>query len=420
MQHIIPLEKLGPSGQTMAKAVEKCVHCGFCLPTCPTYTVLGEEMDSPRGRIVLMKSVLEEDIDLNEALPYIDKCLGCLACMTACPSGVAYHELLIPFRSYAEKKRDRSLVDRVVKGLALETLPYPGRFRVVTFAGQATKPINGLLPTKFQAMLSLLPDYLPKSEPLPTFYPAQGKRRARVGLLVGCVQQVLTPEINRSTLRVLARNGVEVVIPKGQGCCGALSIHVGDEDGARELAIRNLKSFPVDVDAIITNTAGCGSGMHEYLLLFEGHPSEEQAIDFSNKVKDISEFLDELGIESPPPFPKPMKLAYHDACHLTHAQGITVEPRRLLQQIPNLHLVSLPESEICCGSAGTYNIQQPQTAQTLGLRKAKNIIGSGAEGVVMGNVGCMVQIQSSLTKLGKEMPIWHTMEVLDRAYQNGR
>ena len=417
MQHKIPVDKLGPAGTLMAEAVEKCVHCGFCLPACPTYKVLGEEMDSPRGRIILMKSVLEEEIELEQALPYIDRCLGCMACVTACPSGVAYNELLVPFREYSEEKREHSLVNKVARGLAFATIPHPRRFRVAAAAGKSAKWAGRFLPSQFQAMLALLPESVPGSDRLPAVYPAKGKKRARVALLAGCVQQVLAPEINWSTLRVLARNGVEVLIPEAQGCCGALSIHAGKAGEARQFAGRNLGIFPDDVDAIITNSAGCGSGMREYPLLFQEHALEEQASTFARKVKDISEFLDELGIEDPPPLSEPIRLAYHDACHLLHGQGISAQPRHILQKIPNLVLVPIPEGEICCGSAGTYNIEQPQIAQSLGERKVKNILKSGVEGVVMGNIGCMMQIGRSLEALGEQLPVWHTIEILDHAYQ---
>ncbi|HEX6304914.1 MAG TPA: heterodisulfide reductase-related iron-sulfur binding cluster [Anaerolineales bacterium] len=419
MQHVIPVDQLGSNGASMAEAVEKCVHCGFCLATCPTYKVLGQEMDSPRGRIVIMKTVLEDGAELEESLPYIDQCLGCMACVTACPSGVQYGELITPFRFYAQERRERSWSDAAARKVALATLPYPSRFRLAAVAGRAAGPARGVMPKPFQAMLDLLPESLPSSRTMPEVYPAQGKRRARVALLAGCVQQVIEPEVNWATLRVLARNGVEVVIPAKQGCCGALSMHSGDEAGAQRLAGRNLDLFLTDVDAIISNAAGCGSGMKEYPLLFKGHELESQAIAFSGKVMDISEFLVQLGPLSPPPLPTPLKLAYHDACHLSHAQGITAQPRQLLSAVPNLQLVPIAEGELCCGSAGIYNIEQPETAQELGFRKAGHILESGAGGVVMGNIGCMVQVRKSLAAMDRPIPVWHTIEVLDRAYRNG-
>src|SRR4030067_1070897 len=335
MQHTIPVESLGPLGQVMAEAVTTCVHCGFCLPACPTYTVLGEEMDSPRGRIVLMKSVLEGGVDLDEAMPYIDRCLGCLGCVTACPSGVPYDELITPFRGYAETKRQ---------------------------------------------------------------HPAQGTRRPRGALLSGCVQQALAPEINWATLRVLARNGVEVVIPPGQGCCGALASHTGDQVTARSLASELSQVFSADVDAILTNAAGCGSSMHEYPLLFRGTDLGEVTEAFARKIMDISVFLDQLGITSPPPLPSPLKAAYHDACHLAHAQGVTAAPRRLLGQIPELTIVPLPEGDLCCGSAGSYNLEQPEIADLLGVRKAKNILATKAEVNITGNIGCLLQLRPHLKR----------------------
>jgi glycolate oxidase iron-sulfur subunit len=416
MQHSIPIQSLGPTGESMANAVEKCVHCGFCLPACPTYNVLGEEMDSPRGRIILMKSVLEDDLDLEEALPYVDRCLGCLGCVTACPSGVQYGELLMPFRAYAQERRRKPLMDRAAHRLTMETIPYPDRFRLAAKAGNLARPVQGMLPKQFRSMLSLLPDSLQASEPLPPFYPAQGERRARVALLAGCVQQVLDAQINWATLRVLARNGVEVLIPNGQGCCGALAMHTGEMEAARELALTNLNVFSTEVDAIITNAAGCGSGMKEYPLLFKGTQWESLAEAFSRKVQDVSVFLDALGLIAPPSLDAPLKLAYHDACHLAHAQGVTGAPRRLLEKIPNVSLVPIPEGELCCGSAGTYNLEQPETAHKLGVRKARNIVETGAEAVATGNIGCMVQIKTHLSALRQSLPVWHTIQLLDRAY----
>jgi glycolate oxidase iron-sulfur subunit len=416
MKHSIPIEKLGPEGKLMADAIEKCVHCGFCLPTCPTYTLLGEEMDSPRGRILLMKSVLEGNLALEPALPYIDRCLGCLGCVTACPSGVPYGELVTPFRAFAEAQRKRPLVKRASRRLTSETLPHPARFRLAASAGRLAQPLKAWLPEEFKAMLDLLPASLPPSQPLPAFYPAEGPRRGRVALLVGCVQQVLAPEINWATLRVLARNGVEVVIPPGQTCCGALALHTGDAPTARALAMQNMAAFPKDADAILTNAAGCGSGMHEYPALFTGTDQGAAAQAFAQRVEDVSVYLDRLGIVDPPAWPTGLQLAYHDACHLAHAQGITAAPRRLLERIPNLQLVAIPEGELCCGSAGSYNLDQPQIAGKLGERKAQNILASGAGAVAAGNIGCLVQIRNHLAALGQPLPVWHTLEVLDRAY----
>lgn len=416
MFHAIPVDTLGPQGEAMARAVEACVHCGFCLATCPTYRVLGEEMDSPRGRIFLMKEVLEGQMATAEALPYIDRCLGCMACVTSCPSGVEYGELLTPFRARAEVERRRAPIHKTVRTLVKETLPYPDRFRLAVQSGRVGRWMRSFLPDEIGAMLEVLPDDLPAAQPLPELYPAQGKRRARVALLAGCVQQVLAPQINWATLRVLAHNGVETVIPRGQGCCGSLSLHIGEAAQARDLARRNLAAFPTDVDAIITNAAGCGSGMHEYGLLFAGEEEVAQAETFENRVRDISLFLDELGIDAPPPLAQPLTAAYHDACHLAHAQRITAPPRRLLAQIANLRIVEIADGELCCGSAGTYNLEQPDVARALGEMKARTILATGAQAVIMGNIGCMNQIDKHLDLLGRPLPLWHTIEVLDWAY----
>jgi glycolate oxidase iron-sulfur subunit len=416
MQHTISLEALGPQGHAMGEAVDKCVHCGFCLAACPTYKVLGEEMDSPRGRIYLMKEQLEGTLDLDSVTPYIDRCLGCMACVTACPSGVEYGELLAPFRARAETQRSRTVEERFTRLLVRETLPYPARFRAAATMGKLAKPLKGLLPQSLRAMLDLLPETLPPAQPLPAFYPAQGARRARVAFLSGCVQTVLAPEINWATLRVLARNGVEVIIPHGQGCCGSLSMHTGEAQQARQLARANLKLFPGDVDAIVTNAAGCGSGMREYGLLFAGTAEEAAAQAFAAQVRDVSVFLHELGLETPPPLPEPLTVAYHDACHLAHAQRVTSQPRRLLAAIPNVTLKEIPDGELCCGSAGTYNLEQPALAHELGDRKATNIAGTGAQLVVTGNIGCMTQIANHLRRQGHPLPVWHTVQLLDRAY----
>ena len=417
MQHAIPLDHYGSRGALMARAVEKCVHCGFCLSTCPSYQVLGDEADSPRGRIFLMKSALEGELTFAATEPYIDRCLGCLACVTTCPSGVPYHELVTPFRAQAEEHRSRPFMKRVQRSVVRQTLPYPDRFRVAARLGRLAQPIKGMLPQELRGMLSLLPDRLPAAQPFPEVYPAEGKQRARVALIIGCVQNVLSPEINWATLRVLAKNGVEVVIPRGQGCCGALMMHTGNNTHAQELARKNLRVFPQDVDAIVTNAAGCGSGMKEYGLLFKGLPDEEAASGFTRKVKDVSVLLAELGLQAPPPLARPIKIAYHDACHLAHAQGVTTAPRQLLRAIPNVTLLEIPQSEICCGSAGTYNLEQPDVARALGQRKAENILSTGCEAIVAGNIGCIVQIGAHLKQLGQPLPIYHTIEVLDLAYR---
>jgi glycolate oxidase iron-sulfur subunit len=416
MQHAIPVDRLGPEGQAMARAIGACVHCGFCLPTCPTYRVLGEEMDSPRGRILLMKSALEGSVPVDETLPFVDRCLGCLACVTACPSGVPYGQLLPLYRDHAERHRQRRPLERLTQALVHRTLSSPAWFRVALRAGGAARRLAGLMPERVGAVLALVPDRVPPARPLPGNVPAMGARRARVALLAGCAQQALAPAIGWATLRVLACNGVEVVVPAGQGCCGALAMHGGKLDLARDFARTNLDAFPADVDAIVTNAAGCGSAMKECPLLFAGRPEESRATTFAGRVRDVSEFLADLGPVESPGLPAPLRVAYHDACHLAHAQSVTAAPRRLLSAIPNLTMVDIEEGDLCCGSAGTYNIEQPALAATLGERKAGRVLATNAQAVVMGNIGCMVQVRMHLARLQRPLEVLHTMEMLDRAY----
>jgi glycolate oxidase iron-sulfur subunit len=420
MHHAIPTETLGPAGPLMARAVAACVHCGFCLPGCPTYRVLGEEMDSPRGRIVLMKSALEGQVALAEALPYIDRCLGCLGCVTACPSGVRYDELLPLFRGHAASLRRRGVTERLMHLVVHATLAAPGRARAALLAGRLARGLRTRLPASLGAMLSLVPDRVPPPQPLPAFSPARGTRRARVALLAGCIQQAIAPGIGHATIRVLTRNGVEVVVPPEQQCCGALALHTGDLARARRLARQNLRSFgPDGLDAVVTNAAGCGSGMREYAVLFAGRAEHAEATALASRVRDVSEFLDDIGLaEAPPPLATSTIVAYHDACHLSHGQRVTEAPRRLLRSIRNVTVVEPEESEICCGSAGTYNIEQPALANTLGTRKARHLLATGAHMVVTGNIGCIVQIRTHLRALGQPLPVWHTVELLDRTYEH--
>ncbi|MFN4073881.1 MAG: glycolate oxidase subunit GlcF [Thermus sp.] len=416
MQHRIPVETLGKEGEVMAHAIEACVHCGFCLPTCPTYLVLQEEMDSPRGRIFLMKEVLEGNLPLEEALPYLDRCLACQACVTACPSGVPYGELIATFRLHTEKKRHRYPLELAYRQSLLRILPYPERFRPLAGLGSRLKPLLKPLPLPkaLKAPIALLPDRLPERESYQEVYPAKGQRRARVGILLGCAQQVLRPSINRATIRVLQENGVEVWVAQEQVCCGALNLHAGDKEGARALARRNLQVFR-EVDYVVTNAAGCGSGMKEYPLLFLGEPEEEEARALAAKVKDLTVILEELGFIPPPPPPKPLRVAYHDACHLAHAQGVREAPRRVLKA-SGVEVLEPKEWEICCGSAGTYNLFQPEIAEVLGRRKAENLQATQPDLVVTGNIGCLTQIQAYLDQ---GIPIVHTAELLEMLYAGG-
>lgn len=419
METNIPEKALDdPAVRRMNSVIKTCVHCGFCLSTCPTYLETGSELDSPRGRIYLMKGALEGTLPLDSTLAtHIDRCLGCQACVTACPSGVQYGELIDTFRPKLEAEYARTPLDRLTRLMLMQVLPYPARFRVAVTLGKLGKPFAGIIPRPMQAMLSLLPmQALPKAEPLPEVVPAQGQRRARVALLAGCVQQALDPEINLATIRVLSRNGIEVVIPKDQGCCGALANHVGQQTAARRFARRTMASFPADVDAVLTNAAGCGSNLKEYGHLFDSQPEAEQAREFAHRAQDVSQFLADLGLSSPvPALKRPVRVAYHDACHLGHAQGIRTQPRTLLTSIPGLQLVELPEAEICCGSAGVYNITQPDMARDLQKRKVGNILSTGVEMVATGNIGCITQIQAGLAAHGS-IKVAHTMQLLDWAY----
>ena len=386
----------------MAQAISSCVHCGFCLPACPTYRVLGEEMDSPRGRILLMKQALEGTLAIDEAMPYVDRCLGCLACETACPSGVRYRELVVPFRAHMQHKAE-SRQARLMRQLLLITLESPDRFRLAARLGQAARRMSGLLPASMRVLLKLLPPGLPDPIALPEFIPANGPRRARVALLSGCVQRVLRPSINAASARLLAANGVEIVIPPEQGCCGALAQHSGLKGRADALAAHNRQVFPRDVDAIITTAAGCGSTMQDDGAL----PAP---------ARDVAEFLDDLGLRTPLALQSDTIVAYQDACHLAHGQGVRAAPRRLLRQVQGLTLRDLTDADLCCGSAGLYNLEHPQTAATLGRRKADAVRATGAAIVVSGNIGCMAQLESHLAGDNPPVAVRHTLELLDSAY----
>lgn len=420
MLHAIKPEQHGPLGEPMANAVQTCVHCGFCLAACPTYREFGQEMDSPRGRIVLMKQVLEGALPAAAAQSHVDRCLGCLACEPACPSGVPYRDLISPFRAKmeSENKFARSLAEKLRRWLAGKTIPFPARFRLALAGAKIGRALGPLVPSALRPMLELAPKAVPARVTLPPLTPARGERRARVALLAGCAQQVLDPDINVATIEVLARNGVEVIVPESQGCCGGLAWHTGDLAAARVFARRNLDAFPADVDAILTNAAGCGSAMHEYHLILRGTPDEARADALRKRVIDVSAFLAQLGLREPPRGTgAPEAIAYHDACHLANAQGVRAEPRALLRAIPGVELRELPDAHLCCGSAGTYNLDQPETATSLGAQKARAVLASGASIVASGNIGCLTQLRSHLQKLGSSVRVRHTMQVLRDAYK---
>ncbi len=414
MLHEIKPEEHGARGADMAAAVGTCVHCGFCLPACPTYQELEQEQDSPRGRIILMKLVLEGSLAAEDAALHIDRCLGCLACVTHCPSGVQYGDLVSSYRDEQRVKGNKR--QTLATLLARMTLPYPRRFKIAATVGRLTKGLKWLAPKSLRPMLDLVPDELPAAEHLPELTPAVGPRRGRVALQAGCAQQVLAPDINASAIRVLARNGIEVVIPPRQGCCGALSWHTGQGDEAAKFARQLIASIPQDIDYFVTTAAGCGSAIHEYALLLRGTEAEGAAAALAKKTVDISVYLDQLQLEEIPALDSPLRVAYHDACHLAHAQGVRAAPRRLLERIPGLELVSLADADTCCGSAGTYNIEQPEIAAKLGVRKAQAVLDTGAAAVVSGNIGCLVQIEKHLKNRNDRVAILHTVQILDRAY----
>lgn len=400
MHHQIP-STADPQRASMAQAVSSCVHCGFCLPACPTYKVLGEEMDSPRGRIVLMKEVLEGTLPLADAAPHLDRCLGCLACETACPSGVRYRDLIEPMRARLVEARPTAARQRLT-GL-LRVMESPWRFRLAALAGLAAKPFAPMLPAPLAAMLRLLPDMLPAPLDPPEVTPAIGRRRGRVALMTGCVQRVLRPEITAAAVRVLAAQGIEVVVPTGQGCCGALALHSGDRAHGEALAATHRRAFPADVDAVVATAAGCGSSMKDH------HDGQGPA------PVDVTEYLDRVGIVRPLRVETPIRVAYQDACHLAHAQQVTAAPRRVLALIEGVTVVPITDAGLCCGSAGLYNVEQPDIAAELGRRKAAAIAATGASLAITANIGCLTQMQTSLASAGASVPVVHVAELLDLA-----
>ena len=408
--------------------LDDCVHCGFCLTTCPTYVLWGQEADSPRGRIHLMK-MRRDGRETNTAtfVQHIDACLGCMACVTACPSGVQYDSLLEVARPQAERDASRGLADRAFRGLIFALFPHPARLRVMSWplglyqklGVQRLVHASGilkLLPPRLQAMERLLPPISFTSHAMPARIPAKGPTRRRVGLLLGCVQRVFFGNVNQATARVLAAEGCEVIIPEAQQCCGALAEHAGKEQDAIASAKRLIDAFEAaDVETIVINAAGCGSAMKRYgHLLRNDAEYAGRARAFAAKCRDISEVLTELEPRAPRKEVK-MRVAYHDACHLQHAQGVRAQPRRLLQGIPGIDVREIAESEICCGSAGIYNLLEPEAATELRDRKVQNIIRTEADVIVSGNPGCLLQIATGMEAAGRPLRIMHLVEVLDQS-----
>jgi glycolate oxidase iron-sulfur subunit len=408
--------------------IADCVHCGFCLPTCPTYLLWGEEMDSPRGRILLMKAASEGDIGLTETTTrHWDQCLGCMACVTACPSGVQYDKLIETTRAQVERRYQRSRGDRLFRSLLFALFPHPGRLRAtvpllwLTQRTGATRLLETragrrLVPERLRAMAVVAPAMRlgAMTARLPALTPARTAQRRRVGLLAGCVQRVFFDQVNAATVRVLAAEGCEVVVPRGQGCCGALGVHSGREEEALAYARRLIDAFEAaDVETIVVNAAGCGSTMKEYGYLLRDDPAyAERARAFAAKVRDVTEVLAELE-PAAKRFPLPLRVAYHDACHLSHAQGVRRQPRAVLRGIPGIELVDVPEGDICCGSAGIYNLVEPEPAAELGKRKAHHILSTRPDVLVAGNPGCLLQISAALERMGERIPTLHPVELVD-------
>ena len=413
-----------------------CVHCGLCTSACPTYVENGHEGDSPRGRIYLMRSVIDGQLALDDTVKrHLDLCLNCRACETACPSGVQYGKLIEPFREYMgklEPGRQVRPLSRLQRWMLFRIFPWRSRTRLALAPARLAQwtgldwlarktGLLKLLPKRIRDMHGMLPSLHRHYGSLPEVLPAEGPRRARVALFLGCVADAIYPETQVATARVLQKNGCEVWIPRGQQCCGALHYHAAMEEPARHLAAQNLAAFGFtgpkleELDAVIINAAGCGAMLKDYAHLLHHSEHAEAAQKFVAKAKDVTEFLVELG-PIKPTHPLPIRATYHDACHLRHAQQIASPPRKLLEMIPGLELVPLPESEICCGAAGSYNLTQPEMAGRLGDRKAARIQETGAQAVLMGNVGCLMQVTRHLKAVAPDVWVAHTIDALWASY----
>ena len=414
------------------EGVNQCVHCGLCLASCPTFSELGTEMDSPRGRIFLIKSLAEGRIGLSDStVEHLSLCLDCRACETVCPAGVPYGRLIEAAKAEIEHQRPGSLARRGFRWMNFGALLGHPRLLGLAASGLRLYQASGLqallratrlvrlLPGTLTAWEALLPAMPARAEraPLPPLIEAEGARRGRVALLSGCVQSVVFGAHNRATARLLARNGWEVVVPVEQGCCGALNAHGGDHARAVAMARATIDVFErAEADAIIVNTSGCGAHMKAYGALLAGDPVHgERAARFAASVQDISEFLARAPLRGPLR-EVPMTVTYHDPCHVVHGQKIRKQPRDLLRQVPGLRVVDLPESDWCCGSAGIYNLTQPEMATRLLERKVGHVVSTGAEAVVTANPGCILQIAAGLRARGANVPVLHIVEVLDRAY----
>ena len=408
-----------------AAIIDTCVHCGFCLQACPTYLLWGQEMDSPRGRIYLMKMAADGTTAINSQwVKHFDTCLGCMACSTACPSGVDYGQLIEATRAQIERRYTRSWPEKLYRQFLFKvftsaTILSLLRWPLFVYQRSGLRSLFQqigmlkLLPRRLQALEALMPNVTARREAI-SAKSARSPARRRVGLILGCVQREFLPEINAATARVLTAEGCDVIAPEEQGCCGALLLHAGEESKALLFARRMIDLFErAEVDKIIVNAGGCGSSLKEYGHLLRDDPEyATRAQRFAAKCEDISEFLAQLEPQAVR-HPLPSKVAYHDSCHLQHAQRVRTQPRALLSQIPELQLLEIPEAPICCGSAGIYNLVQPLTADALGDRKAQLISPLGADLVATGNPGCILQLRSALARSGRSIPVVHTIQLLD-------
>ena len=409
-----------PDTASSNQVLRTCVHCGFCTATCPTFVLLGDELDSPRGRIYLIKDMLESGRPATqEVVKHVDRCLSCLSCMSTCPSGVNYMHLVDHARHYIEDTYKRPWSERMLRRVLEAVLPRPGVFRVAMWGARLGRPLRGLLPRtgtlgpRLRAMLDLAPGWLPPAgtSGRPQVHAAQGTRRGRVALLVGCAQTVLDPAINEATIRLLTRSGVEVVVARGVGCCGALTHHMGRHAAAMETARRAIEGWTREIeghglDAILVNTSGCGTTVKDYGFMFRSEPEpwRSRAARVSALAKDISEYVAEFGYEPTRPAPA-LRVTYHAACSLQHGQRVLDAPKALLRKAG--FIVSEPvDSHLCCGSAGTYNLMQPEIAGQLRVRKLETIVRTRPDVIAAGNIGC-------ITQLAGEVPVLHTVQLLD-------
>ncbi|WP_027244849.1 glycolate oxidase subunit GlcF [Leisingera daeponensis] len=417
MQTTFTEQQLQDPGTKRANEILRtCVHCGFCTATCPTYQVLGDELDSPRGRIYLIKDMLEnERVPDAKTVKHIDRCLSCLACMTTCPSGVHYMHLVDHARAYIEKHYDRPWSDKALRWLLARILPYPARFRLALMGAKLARPFKGLLPDpRLRAMLEMAPKHIPpvsRNDDPQSFAPAV-PRKKRVALMTGCAQKALNTDINDATIRLLTRLGCEVVVAKGAGCCGALTHHMGREDESHATAAKNIRAWAAEMDgqgldAIVINTSGCGTTVKDYGHMFRNEPLAADAARVSAIAMDVSELL--MQLELPEGADKGLTVAYHAACSLQHGQQIKTHPKTLLKRA-GFTVVEPADSHLCCGSAGTYNLMQPEISAELKARKVKTLEAKNPDLIAAGNIGCMMQIGS-----GTELPIMHTVELLDWA-----